>query len=540
MFGSLLAAPGLQPGAASFFGDRWLTRLERAAGRFSRKKTLAIIGLGLTAVLVRLALLPVLPVPIPTIHDEFSYLLAADTFAHGRLTNPPHPMWIFFDTFHVLQHPTYASKYPPGPGAAMALGERLGNPWIGVLLSMAGMVMATTWMLQGWVPPPWALLGGVLVLLRIGLFNRWFDNYYNTSLAVIGAALVLGAFPRILHSRRPFDGLVFGTGAVVLACTRTFEGFVFCVPIVIAFAVLSRRRPNRNLRPLLVPAVPALLVLAAGLAFLAYYNERVTGNALEFPWALYQRNYFNYSAFFWQKPGPPLNYLNPQFEEFFNHYQRGPNSKVSWKRRVWAIFWIWWYEYPGPLLTIPMIMVPRLWRDRRMQLPWVVCGICALGLLSVVWFQPSYAAPLAAAFFILVVQGMRHLRQAKLRGRPVGVLLTRMVVVLAVAWAMVQTVHAALYPPLSWGADRAAVATTLAGTPGQHLVLVRYLPSHNPHHEWVFNAADIDRARIVWARDIPGVDLNPLLAYFKGRDVWVVDADLSPPRLEPYGKTSAP
>jgi hypothetical protein len=114
-----------------------------------------------------------------------------------------------------------------------------------------------------------------------------------------------------------------------------------------------------------------------------------------------------------------------------------------------------------------------------------------------------------------------------------------MVVIMSMAWAAVQIVHAARYPISSWGTRRAAVAATLAEDPGQHLLLVRYLPSHNPHMEWVYNAADIDRAKIVWARDIPGVDLNPLLVYFKDRDVWVVDADLSPPRLEPYSKAPA-
>src|SRR5688572_5565642 len=49
--------------------------------------------------------------PIPEIHDEYAYLLAGDTFARGRLTNPPHPLWRSMETFQVLQRPTYQAKY---------------------------------------------------------------------------------------------------------------------------------------------------------------------------------------------------------------------------------------------------------------------------------------------------------------------------------------------------------------------------------------------------------------------------------------------
>ena len=309
--------PGL--GAAGF------ARAERQFATLARKRGLSVLVVILVALAARLAILPLLPIPHPFIHDEFANLLAADTFASGRLTNPTHPLMIYFESFHITQLPTYMSMYFPAQGMALAAGKVLvGNPWFGVWLSAGLMCSAVCWMLYAWLPPGWALFGGTLVVIRLALFSYWVNSYYGGAVAAIGGALVLGALPRIMVAARIRDGLWLALGVAVLANSRPYEGLLLCLPVGCALLwwaatkapvpriVLVASRRFRRWR---------CCLLAAGMD--GYYNHRVFGDAFTLPYQVNRATYASAPVFVWQRSRPEPVVSIQVMRDFYSKWEMG-------------------------------------------------------------------------------------------------------------------------------------------------------------------------------------------------------------------------
>jgi hypothetical protein len=523
-------------------GDSVFRPIERIGSRFALRKGLAAVSISLAAVLLRVCFLGIDHLPVPLVHDEFSYLLAGDTFAHGRLTNPTHPMWIFFETFHVLQHPTYASKYPPAQGAVLALGQLLGNPWIGVLLSVGLMCGAILWMLQGWLPARWALLGGILVLLRFAVFNDWVEDYWGGAVAAIGGALVVGALPRIWRSARPRYALWMGLGGAILANSRPLEGFILFATVVVALGMWLWKQPGPERGKLFARIVlPLAAILFACAIWMGYYNWRVTGHPLLPPYIAYARAYDPRPQFVWQSMRPSPVYTNPQLSFYFNSW--GPAQfRGGWAnilRGSWDRVKMFFNFFFGKELALCLLGVPWAFRDRRVRFLAVQFGVCAAGLLVVVWFWPHYAAPITATTFALLLQGLRHVRRWHVGRWAVGIGFSRAVVWMSLGWIVVQALSLGTTPfdvsyVMAPMFERSYFESRLASLPGKQLVIVRYAPNHDLGLEWVYNRADIDNANVVWAREIPGVNIQPLLDYFHDRNLWLVQPDVAPLRVTHY------
>jgi hypothetical protein len=529
-------------------GDAIFTAIERWGVRLANRKTLAVVAAGIAAVVLRLSLAPFGPlVPVPHVHDEMSYLLAADTFAHGRLTNPPHPLQIFFDTIHVNQIPTYMSKYPPAQGAVLAIGQILGSPWIGVLLSIAVMCAAIVWMLQGWIPARWALLGGVLVVARYAAGNYWVDSYWGGAVAATGGALALGALPRIIRHQRPRDAVILGIGAAILANSRPFEGLFFFLPVGVALVLwlAGRRAPSLTISlPRVVLPLATVLTLTA--TFIGYYNWRLTGHPSLFPYVLNNQTYSSTPNFVWQNLRPSLHYANAQFDEYYNDWMHSIFTQTrfdGWRSGLAHEYQAKVQAFQKYFLPLEFLLplaaaLPWLIRDRRFWRLFAPAAVCFAALTTVVWFEPHYAAPLVAGLIAMLVQALRHIRQWNWRGRPIGIGLTRAVVLFVLAATPFRIAasfrEAAADPSIEQMACRVRFLQQLQATPGQHLVLAHYDEGHDAGQEWVYNRADIDAAKVVWAREIPGVDMQPLLNYFRGREIWRVDADSEPPELSEF------
>jgi hypothetical protein len=533
-------------------GRRWFVAAERWLGRLAARRGLSVVAVGVLALAGRAALTPFLPIRQPLVTDEFSYLLAADTFASGRLTNPPHPMWKHLESIHIMQQPTYMSMYQPAQGLVMAAGIRLaGHSWAGVYLSAALMCAAICWMLQGWLPPRWALLGGLLVVLRLGLFSYWMNSYWGGAPAAIGGALVLGALPRMMKRLRLRYTMLMGLGAAILAASRPYEGGAMCLGaggVLLVWLFGKNRPPFASSLGRFI--LPMLLVLALTAAGIGYYFFRITGSPVRLPEVVQRKPYAMAPIFLWQSVGPEPVYRHKALHDFFAVWE--VKEVAPELRSIGGLIWNAlkkligaWMFFLGPALTVPLLFLPQIVkRDRRMRALMIIGGVTLIAVELDAWFYAHYLAPIAGLLIAVVVQGLRHLRVWQ---RQRGQLLARAIPAICVAMIAVRLVAQplGLQSPPAWpmvwyhtaegNTARASMLARLSAMDGKQLAIVRYGANHNAvMNEWVYNRADIDGAKVVWARDMDEAENRELLEYFHDRRAWLVEADETPPKLSAY------
>jgi hypothetical protein len=288
------------------------------------------------------------------------------------------------------------------------------------------------------------------------------------------------------------------------------------------------------------------LVLAPCGCALGYYYWRVTGSPVRMPYQEARDQYAAARIFLWERPNPIPPYRHASLRGFYVGWELqeflASKTPAGLLRDTLGKVGLFWMFFLGPALTVPLVFGRRLFFDRRVRPLLAVGAVTGAGLLLNTWFYPHYAAPVLGVLYVLILQGMRHLRFAG----PRGIAASRAIVVVCVAMSVLRAAAQplAFYMPLDWpmtwyhtrpgNTDRARIQEQLEREPGRHLVMVRYRPDHFALAEWVYNDASIDQSRVVWAREMDASANREVLDYFKDRRVWLVEPDETPPRLTPY------
>jgi hypothetical protein len=442
----------------------------------------------------------------------------------------------------------YASKYPPGQALFLALGQCFfGSAFSGVLVGNALMLFTFCLMLFAFVPPRWALSVSAMFGLILSPGMYWTNSYWGGSVAASGGALVLLAIGVLRKRQTPIAGVIFAVGVLLLFWTRPYEGGVFTLIVLVVFAKELWQKRRIGI------VVAAVAVFALGGAWTCYYNQAVTGKPLLFPYLLHDRQY-NVTPVFWFLPlRPEPAYSHPRLAavhgssgwEASNYYATVPRSKFLWTSLYLTLLTL---IIPFRAAILIALLIPAAWRDPLIRKMAIIAEVVLLALIAETYHQEHYTAPLWPVLALLIAvwaERAWNLRVRKVRvGAALVLLAFTTLAITSFLYVSTDTWNRPLIQPdrantdpLNWPNRRAALIERLSALGQRQLVIVRYpSPDWNINVEWVYNGADIDQQRVIFAHDLGTEQNRAMLNYYPDRTVLLLTFDSASWRekIEPY------
>jgi hypothetical protein len=485
----------------------------------------------------------------PVNHDEAAYVLQARIFAGGHLVAPARPIPEFFEQYHTFVEPVVAAKYPPGFSLLLVPGL-----WIGLAgfipALLAGLSSALLFFLAR------RLAGGAVALFSAVLATTsdialHFNASYSSETAT--ASLVLVGWWALMEHWKSGGrrwllllALAVGWGAI----TRPLTMLAYAIPTGVATLVSISRRSDWRAIPYCLGIVGALI------AFMIFWDARVTGTWRRSPHAEYARLYIpaDRMGFGLQGAAPARTLSGEQlvFKQWVDSLHRDHTPKnlpsIAANRAAGFVIQTWPRGVLGGVLAfVGFLFVP-------LAVGRVVWGTALLIFASHLLYAhaldwPAYYLELqgplafmaAAGVFGLASRIAHVIAETKRRYRnsnansllPAAIGDPRIVFALLAFWLLAPTPIDILYHRRALrlgGAYLKDFQSRLAELPSQpSIVFVRYAPRHSPHHSLVQN--DPDSAARFWIVHDLGADNQRLLSIAPDRRAYLYSEALFANRI---------
>ncbi|MEA2710227.1 MAG: hypothetical protein QOF78_2828, partial [Phycisphaerales bacterium] len=460
---------------------------------------------------------------IAKFHDEHMHLIQMQMLSIGRLWMPPHPLADFFDTFHILVRPVYASIYFPGTALMYVAGVWLNlPPWV-MPLAVAGATVGLLYRVVSELIDGVAGLLAVLLLLSLPAFR--FQSLVLMShgvIMVLGLAIVWA----YLHWRRTRAlrwAAVLGALCGWAAITRPFDAIAYVTPVAVAVLLGLRAMNVRR------AAATIALVIAAAAPFVALQlveNVGVTGRLFQTPYQLYAEQDSPRLQVGFSDPAATTRPLQSQLVQKQEFYDKFLSPEIQRHRVANVLDTLVRTRVPRVaaatlvsalvIILLPAFVLARAARPAAVV--WAMLPIYLLLYMTFPFMLEHYVIVAAPAVIVLALLGVRGIVESFASPRAQG--MAEVFLTVAIAGIAIPPLNPAI---LDDGFDRSIMMFAKRDmprvAPAPSIVLFTYKPGGNFHEEPVYNS-DVpwpDDAPIIRAHDLGPERNRQLFEYYAQR-----------------------